>query len=242
MEQSLEHSHSPEDIRERLEAGPSHSYLRDWVYGGIDGAVTTFAVVSGVVGAELSTRVILILGIANLVADGFSMAAGNYSATQTELQQLEHIREIEHRHIRLDPAGEREEVRQIFAAKGFEGENLETAVKVVTEDEDRWVDAMIRDEYGLPLDVRSPIRAAAATFLAFFICGAVPLLPWLLGLPYPVRWSLSMTLAVFFGIGSLRSRWSVLPWWRTGLDTLLIGSTAAGLAFVIGHYLGRIGS
>ena len=74
-----DHKHTPEAIESRLSAGPQSSYLRDWVYGGMDGTVTTFAVVSGVVGAELPTTVILILGLANLVADGFSMAAGNYS-------------------------------------------------------------------------------------------------------------------------------------------------------------------
>ncbi|MBW3563156.1 MAG: VIT1/CCC1 transporter family protein [Acidobacteria bacterium] len=239
--EDLEHSHAPEDIRERLESGPSHSYLRDWVYGGIDGAVTTFAIVTGVVGAELSARVVLILGVANLVGDGFSMAAGNYSATQTELQQIEHIREIEYRHIRVDPDGEREEVRQIFASKGFEGEDLESAVSVVTGDDDRWVDTMLTDEYGLPLEVRSPLRAATATFFAFILCGIVPLVPWYLGISSPFDWSVGMTLAVFFGIGSLRSRWSIHPWWRTGLSTLAIGSIAAGLAYAIGYLLRSLG-
>ena len=68
----LEHDHDPEAIRERLAAGPGASYLRDWIYGGIDGAVTTFAIVSGVVGAQLSPGIVVILGLANLLADGFS--------------------------------------------------------------------------------------------------------------------------------------------------------------------------
>ena len=73
----LEHSHQPEDIASRLASGPTASYLRDWIYGGIDGAVTTFAIVAGSVGANLSAKIILILGMANLLADGFSMAAAN---------------------------------------------------------------------------------------------------------------------------------------------------------------------
>ena len=85
----LEHEHTPTAIRERLAAGPRNSYLRDWVYGGIDGSVTTFAVVTGVVGASLSPTVVLILGVANLLGDGFSMAASNYSAEGTDLQTLE---------------------------------------------------------------------------------------------------------------------------------------------------------
>ena len=70
----MEHEHTVEAIGERLAAGPRHNYLRDWIYGGIDGSVTTFAVVTGVVGAQLSPVVIVIMGFANLVGDGFSMA------------------------------------------------------------------------------------------------------------------------------------------------------------------------
>ena len=85
----MEHEHTHEAIRERLAAGPGQSYLRDWVYGGIDGTVTTFAVVSGVVGAHLAARVILILGSASLIADGFAMAAGNYLANrETEQNEI----------------------------------------------------------------------------------------------------------------------------------------------------------
>src|ERR1051325_8603954 len=90
----MEHEHSPDAIRRRLEGGPKHNYLRDWIYGGIDGAVTTLAVVTGVAGAQLSSWVILALGFANLFADGFSMASSNYLGTRSEhddWQRLEHI-------------------------------------------------------------------------------------------------------------------------------------------------------
>ncbi|MDX1583995.1 MAG: VIT1/CCC1 transporter family protein [Thermoanaerobaculia bacterium] len=236
----LEHRHTPEAIRERLEEGPRLSYLRDWVYGGIDGAVTTFAIVAGVVGAQLSNRVIIILGLANLIADGFSMAAGNYSATKTEVQQLEHFRDIEYRHVRVDPDGEREEIRQIYAAKGFEGEDLETAVEVVTSDEKRWVDTMLSEEYGLPLEIRSPWMASLMTFVAFVVCGSVPLLAWVLGADAPFTWSMALTGATFFAIGSVRSRWSVRPWWLSGLETLAVGAVAAGTAWGIGAWLSRL--
>ena len=112
--------------------GPRVSYLRDWVYGGIDGTVTTFAVVAGVVGAELSTKALLILGAANLIADGFSMAAANYSGTKAEIEEYEQVRRMEERHVDIAPEGEREEIRQIFQAKGFEGEALDSAVDVIT--------------------------------------------------------------------------------------------------------------
>ena len=236
-----DHDHHPEAIRERLAEDPATSYLRDWVYGGIDGSVTTFAIVSGVVGASLSPAIIVILGVANLIADGFSMAASNYSATRTEKQELETLRAVEERHIAQYPEGEREEVRQIYAKQGFEGEDLERMVGVITSDRNRWIDLMIAEEYGVSRHIRSAKKAAGATFAAFVICGIVPLLPFLLRIPGAFAVSLTMTLFVFFGIGSLKSRVLTVTWWRAGLETLAAGTTAAALAYAVGLLLGNIG-
>jgi vacuolar iron transporter family protein len=233
----LEHGHKPAEIAERLSAGPRVSYLRDWVYGGIDGTVTTFAIMAGVVGASLSPTVVIILGVANLLADGFSMAAGNYTGTRAERDEYDQLRHMEERHIKLAPEGEREEIRQIFKAKGFEGEALEAAVKIITERPKRWVDTMMREEHGMPAVTRSPLRAALYTFLAFVLCGSVPLIPYALRLPEPELPSTIMTGLTFFAIGSLRSRWSPTPWWRAGLETLAIGLLAAGVAYLIGGML-----
>src|SRR6185436_2746023 len=101
----LEHEHTAEAIAARL-ASSKHNYIRDFIYGGIDGAVTTFAVVSGVAGAELSTGIILVLGFANLIADGFSMAASNFLATRAEEQLRKKARLKEEQEIDLYPEGE----------------------------------------------------------------------------------------------------------------------------------------
>ena len=236
----MEHEHTPEAIRLRLSTAPQISYLRDWVYGGIDGAVTTFAVVTGVSGAALSPRVIVILGVANLLADGFSMAASNYLGTRTESQETDALREREQRHIRHDAAGEREEVRQIFAAKGFAGDDLERAVATVTADETRWIEFMLTEEYGLARSVRSAWAAALATFTAFTLCGLVPLLPYLLQAPGAFLLSQGMTACAFFVIGSARSRWLLLSWWRAGSETLLIGVIAAALAYGAGLIIAQL--
>lgn len=239
----LEHSHKPQEIAKRLAEGSRPSYLRDWVYGGIDGAVTTFAIVAGVVGAALSANIVIILGLANLIADGVSMAAGNYSATKTEHDELAHRREMEKRHIALDPDGEREEIRQIFAAKGFEGETLEKAVEAITSDRERWISTMITEEFGLTETVRDAKMSAWATFAAFVACGAVPLLPFFL-LPQQQAATLALVLTtiVFFLIGSMKSRWSLTSWWRSGLETMAIGCGAAGIAFGIGYALRGFGA
>lgn len=237
----LEHSHRPSDIAKRLARGPKVSYLRDWVYGGIDGTVTTFAIMAGVVGADLSATIVIILGLANLFADGFSMAAANYTGTRAERDEYEQLRRMEEKHIRLAPEGEREEIRQIFRAKGFEGDALETVVAVLTQHRDSWIETMMREEYGLAAAVHSPMRAAFFTFMAFVLCGSIPLLPYLLGLEHPEWPSAIMTGATFFAIGSIRSRWSPKPWWLAGLETFVIGMTAATVAYVIGALLKGLG-
>lgn len=233
----MEHEHSVEAISERLAAGPRQNYLRDWIYGGVDGSVTTFAVVTGVVGASLSPVIILILGFANLLADGFSMAASNFLGTKSEHDDMRRLAAIEHRHIEVAPEGEREEVRQIFAAKGFKGADLERVVELITSDRERWVRTMLSEEYGLPLEARSPWFAALSTFSAFALCGLVPLVPFLFGGTNAFAVSIVLTAAVFFVIGSIKSRWSTVPWWRSGLSTLFVGGTAAALAYLVGVFL-----
>ncbi len=233
----MEHDHDRASIAARLRTGPRVSYLRDWVYGGIDGAVTTFAIVAGVVGANLSSGIVLVLGVANLLADGFSMAASNYSGTKAEVDEAERLRSMEERHIDLAPDGEREEVRQILAGQGFTGPDLERAVTVVTSDRKRWISLMLKEEHGLQAVQRSPIKAAASTFLAFVLCGAVPLAPFAVGADATLTVSIAMTAAAFFAIGSLKSLWSLSHWWMSGLETTAIGLGAAGIAYMVGYLL-----
>ncbi|MFZ0421324.1 MAG: VIT1/CCC1 transporter family protein [Xanthobacteraceae bacterium] len=231
----LEHSHSAEAIRDRLARGPRGNYLRDWIYGGIDGAVTTFAIVAGVVGADLSAAVLLILGFANLLADGFAMAAGNYIGTKSESDDYDRVLSIERKHIALVPEGEREEIRQIFSAKGFSGDDLERVVAVITSDLVLWAKTMATEEYGLPPTQRSPMLAGLNTLAAFILCGCVPLLSYLLAGGFTA--CVIATGLTFFGVGALKSRWSSVGWLRSGLETFLIGMSAALLAFAVGFGL-----
>jgi VIT1/CCC1 family predicted Fe2+/Mn2+ transporter len=231
----LEHMHTREAIQERLARDTHGNYLRDWIYGGIDGTITTFAIVTGVVGADMPGSVVLVLGLANLIADGFAMGAGNYSGTKAELDDYRRLLAIERKHIALEPSGEREEIRQIFGGKGFSGAELERIVDVITSDEDRWAKTMAVEEYGLSPAVKSPILAALCTSAAFALCGLVPLVSYLLA--YSLVWSVVATGFVFFTIGAAKSRWSLAGWVQSGLETLVIGMSAAGLSFCIGYGL-----
>jgi len=235
-----EHSHDPEDIAERLEKGTKHSYLRDWVYGGIDGSVTTFAIISSVEGANFTQKAIIIFGIANILADGFSMAASNFLGTQSEQEELEHWREVEKRHVSQHPEGETEEVRQLLGKKGFKGDLLEKSTRFIVGNQKRWIDFMLVEEYGLPLEIRSPMKASLATFASFAICGGIPLLPFLLGLENAFLIASIVTGMTFFLIGSVKSRWSSSSWLKTGSFTLLLGGIASLLAYAVGNLLSGI--
>lgn len=241
----LEHSHTPDAIALRIAQPASQSYLKDAIYGSVDGTVTTFAVVSGVAGAGLSPTIIIILGMANLLADGFSMAAANFLGTRAENQQLDRLRQIERKHIRECPDGEREEIRQILQQQGFDGTLLADAVDQITSDEQTWVDTMLQSEYGLSLDRPAALPAAAVTFGSFLVIGSLPLLPfiwtWARGqMDSPYVLSAVMTGLAFFIVGAIKSRFVQQHWWWSGFETLAVGAIAAAIAFLCGCALSGI--
>lgn len=218
------------------------SHLRDFVYGGIDGAVTTFAVVSGVAGAGLSSGVVVVLGFANLLGDGFSMAASNFLGTRADLQLIQQTRQLIQRRIQLDAEREREQVRQILTNQGFSGAGLQQATTVYTSDEDRWIELLLQDEFGLSSQQPDPMKAAIVTFAAFISIGLLPLLSftvhlWNPALVNPFFASALLTALAFFTVGAVKSRFVAERWYWSGLETLAVGGAAALLAFLIGRIL-----
>jgi VIT1/CCC1 family predicted Fe2+/Mn2+ transporter len=244
--ESLVPDHTPEAVAQRLSGGPSHSVLRDLVYGAIDGTVTTFAVVAGVAGASLGASVVIILGIANLVADGFSMAVSNFLGVRSEEQRRARVRAEEQRHIALVPEGEREELRQLLAAWELPDDLREQVVAHVSASEDRWVELMVQWEHGFPSQPPNPWRAAAATFGAFVVVGFVPLAPFVadelpgVSVADPFAWSIAATAVTFVAVGVARGTAVALPRWRTALETLLVGGAAAALAYGAGVLLAHL--
>lgn len=236
----LHAQHQAEAIEARLAAAKQNSYLGDAVLGAIDGCVTTFAVVAGTAGAGMSASVAIVLGFANLLADGFSMAASNYQRAKSEHELLAKARAVEELHVREVPEGEREEVRQIYAAKGFSGDTLEEIVHGITQDRKLWVDTMLTEELGLRLDLPKPLLAALTTFAGFCVAGLLPLLPYLLpGVPqaqvFPI--SAGATAVTFLGIGLLKGHVLRHPLLKSGSETLFIGGAAALLAYLVGVLL-----
>lgn len=220
-----------------------NAFLPEFVYGGIDGAVTTFAVVAGASGAGLDTNIVIILGFANLIADGFSMSVGNYLSTKSEQQAYQRDRAYEYWSIEHMRDSEVEEIREIYRKKGFEGPLLEQVVSVITADRDRWVDVMMKEELEVAPSPRKPLHTALATFVSFQLLGLVPMIAYVLDLFVSLEAQRLFPLAclltglAFLVIGYLKARVNHISILRSMGETLLLGAIAAALSYVAGDLL-----
>lgn len=220
-------------------------YLPELVYGSIDGIVTTFAVVAGSAGAELSTSVVLILGMANLFADGLSMSIGSYLSKKSERDNYYKHRRVEEWEIENMPEVERKEVEEIYREKGFDGEELNLVVNRITSNKKVWLETMMKDELGMTLETKSPLKAGLSTLISFVVAGAVPLIVYVLAYTGslavdPFIFSCVVTLLTFILIGYIKTYVTQVGWFRSISETLLLGAAAATVAYLLGDYLRKI--
>lgn len=221
------------------------SYLSEFVYGGIDGSITTFAVVAGAAGANLESSIVIILGFANLIADGFAMSVGSYLSTKSQQETYQKHKAIEYWEVDNLPEKEREEVREIYASKGFEGELLEKVVDVITADKDRWVDLMMKEELEMAEETKSPFKMGAITFLSFIMLGFIPLGIYVVDYFNPLDQNLFLISSIltglcFVGIGFLKSLATNTKRIKSVVETLLLGGAAAALSYFVGDFLERL--
>ncbi len=212
-------------------------WIHDIVYGAHDGIVTTFAVVAGTAGAGLSAGIVIILGIANLLADGVSMGAGSFLSRKAEHDQYERLLKEELREIETDPEIEREEIREAYAKKGFAGADLERAVSVITADKNVWAETMMREEHGMTDDSsENALLHGLATFVGFLVFGSVPLLPYffLQGSDHNFRSAIIGTAAALLLVGITRSIVTRERIYRGAVEILLIGAVTASIAYGVG--------
>ncbi|MBM2576329.1 VIT1/CCC1 transporter family protein [Jannaschia sp. Os4] len=212
-------------------------HLREAVLGAIDGTVTTFAIVAGVAGAGLPVAAVLALGTANVVADGFSMAAGVYVGGKAAAEDGARRRARCADLVDDRPAAARARLAETLAARGLSGEPLAAATEAVARSRAAWIGLLV-DGAGAP-QATAPLRDAAAVFAAFVACGMLPLVPFALGTGRPFAVSAAATAATFLAIGALRSRWSPRRAWSSAAETLLIGGAAAGIAHGVARLWGH---
>ncbi len=221
-------------------------YLKSVIYGGLDGTITTFAAVAGVAGANLSAGIVLIMGFANLIADGLSMSIGDYLSSKSEAEYQAAERAREAWEVKHYPEGEKQELREIYQARGMAASDAAAVVDIIAKDEQAWIDIMMIEELGILPDEDSPVKGAIATFASFGIFGFLPVLAYVVGLFIPgidsLRFPLAclLTGATLFGLGALKTRITGRNWFSSGLEMLLVGGIAAAAAYLVGSLLGGL--
>ena len=219
--------------------------MGEFVYGGIDGSITTFAVVAGSVGAGLDSSIIIILGFANLLADGFSMSIGAYLSTQSEKDNYHRYKQTEYWEVENMPDQEREEVVEIYRSKGFEGELLQQIADVITSDKDRWVEEMMKNELQMVEESKSPFKMGLVTFISFIVIGFIPLMLYVWDYLFHFSanlfyWTSIFTGIAFIFIGFLKTYVTQTNPLKGIAETLFLGTMAALVAFYVGGFLERL--
>lgn len=223
--------------------GEHGKYIKSVVYGGLDGIITTFAVVAGVTGASLAAGVILILGFANLIADGLSMAIGDYLSTKAENEYNSAERQREAWEVEHYPEGEKKELVELYVEKGLSETDAGAVVDIISRHKEAWVDIMMVEELGIVESDESPLKNAFATFISFSFFGFVPLMAHVFALFIPALqphafWVASgLTGLMLFILGTLKVRITERHWLRSGLEMLLVGGGAAVAAYLVGYLL-----
>ena len=244
---------SLKDLKEVLEVpriyeeetwhSPGGRALREVVFGVNDGVVTTIGFLLGIAGAFSSRRMCLIAGLAEVLAGTVSMLFGGYLSTKSQQEFFEHEIKREKREIEEVPAREREEIRRIYRAKGFKDESeLELVVRRITADKKIWLKCMMEEELGLILEsMTSPVKVGLMIGASFLAGGLIPLVPLAFFDVHPgIHISMVSTGIVLFLLGALKTTLTRGWWFKSGIETLLIGAAAAGIGLFIGFLLQRI--
>jgi VIT1/CCC1 family predicted Fe2+/Mn2+ transporter len=223
-------------------ADVSGGWLRAAVFGAMDGLVTSIALVAGVGAAGASPQVIVLTGLAGLVAGAFSMALGEYTSVQTQNEQVDREWAVEEREIRRNPRLEERELSEMFVAMGMSEKTAVAAARDVHSDVERATLVHVTQELGLdPTEKPSPRVAAISSFLMFSIGAVIPLLPYLLGFSSLAAGLIVGGLGLLLA-GGLAAAFTVQPWWRGAVRQLCFGAAAAGATYVVGVLIGVNGA
>ena len=214
--------------------------LRASIFGISDGLVSNLSLVMGVVGANANDQVIVLAGVAGLLAGAFSMGAGEWISMQSQRELFERQIELEREELRVMPEQEEAELAALYRRKGIPDADARRLAHHLMADPDMALDTKVREELGLdPAELGSPWGAAVGSFLAFVVGAAVPLIPYLLadGMAAFIA-SLGFSLLALFLVGAAVSLLTGKSAWRSGLRQMGIGGLAAAVTFAVGSLIG----
>jgi VIT1/CCC1 family predicted Fe2+/Mn2+ transporter len=216
----------------------SGGWLRAAVFGAMDGLVSNIGLIAGVGGGGVAPKTIVLTGAAGLVAGAVSMALGEYTSVRTQTEQVAAEVEKERRELEHNPETEAEELAQAWIDRGLPADLARQVAAVVHTNPSEALRVHAREELGVdPEEQPSPWTAAISSFICFAIGALIPLLPYLLGAT--VLWPSLVAGGVgLFIAGALVARFTLRPWWASGLRQLLLGAAAAAITYGIGHLIG----
>lgn len=215
--------------------------VRDVVIGMSDGLTVPFALAAGLSGATTSTGIIVTAGLAEIAAGAIAMGLGGYLAGRSDAEHYASEREREHREVREKPAVEAREVGDIFRGYGLSDDEVAPILRAFQKRPQEWIDFMMRFELGLEKpDPRRALRSALTIGGAYAVGGLIPLGPYiaLQSAPAALTVSVGLTLAALAVFGFVKGRFTGARPWKSALQTTLIGSVAAAVAFAIARAVG----
>jgi len=212
------------------------SSLSDIILGGQDGLVNVLGVVLGVAAASGDPRIVIAAGLAATFAESVSMGAVAYTSTLADADFYESERAREYRHIEEVPELEVDEIRRIYALKGFSGDLLDRIVHTITADPDVWVAVMMAEEHQLtPINRKSAINSALIVGFSAIVGSLIPLLPFFfLPVGLSIWLSILLTAVVLFAVGTVKARLTVGHPFRSGIEMAVIGTVSALVGYVVG--------
>ncbi|MGH3686009.1 MAG: VIT1/CCC1 transporter family protein [Pseudonocardiaceae bacterium] len=219
----------------------SGGWLRPAVFGAMDGLVTNIALVAGVGGSGANTHLIVLTGMAGLVAGAFSMAIGEYASVETQNDSVRAEVQVEHDELRRHPAAEQAELAASFVQLGLTRQTAQQVAEEVHANPSLAVRVHINQELGVnPDEQPSPWVAAGSSFLCFVIGALVPLIPYLLGFA-SLAAGLAAGAAGLFLAGAVASRFTTRSWWWSGIRQVGFGAIAAVATYSVGALIGAGG-
>jgi predicted membrane protein (TIGR00267 family) len=221
----------------------SNNSLRDVILGGQDGLVNMLGIALGVVAAGGSTHVLVVTGIAAAITESISMGAVAYTSFGSDRDFYLAEKQREQNEISSRPEEEREEIREIYAAKGFAGKLLEDVVSTITSNREIWVSTMMDEELHLqPVEAQSLLRSAAVVTIATLVGHLIPLVPFMIVTRTPaIVVAIALSAVTLFAVGVYSAKTLIGDWRKSGLQMVTIGLGAALLGFLIGRLLHTAG-
>ena len=221
-------------------------YIRSLIFGFNDGTVSNLALVAGLSGAMLGNKVVILGGLADMIAGAISMGLGNYIATKSQVEFYRHEYQREKEEIKTLPKLEIKEIEDIYRKKGFRGKELAMVVKRITSNKKRWLNVMMEEEIGMTKrGIENPVAVGLMTFGAFLLAAAIPVIPFFV---LPVKEALVLAsvtcMSLLFAVGVAKTHYTGRDWLRSGIEMVVIGAIATLASYYLGdffnNYLTRV--